>query len=420
MRLLFFALSTAGYGETVIGMSLARQLQPLGVESHFIISPVSAQVLARSGIRHTVIDQRMGPFARLLIDEDVSQFRPDAIVLADYYTFTGVFEKRFGLRPWFIEEYQLPILPIDIWEWEKTSFAVDMFEEDRPVDKRILEMDAFLRPVPLAHPEREDRAYPFRLWEGTERVSRRTKDHLFTTLGLGARDRLVLLTVAPWQQLPEDRYLSSIGTHVLRGVPKLLAHYLRQLPETTHFLLLGQTAPELAALPAERMHVLPPCSPSRFSTLLGASDLVLSLNVGATTLARAVTSDIPAIVLTNSFTVPGPGAVPEVEARLGGLTDTVRDWLMDMFPLHQMRMWPLGFHSFLEPILTENPYTSAFCDLELLDERAVVDGIAHALYDAGTRDRLAAARADYLAILDTQVDTRKAFAEAASGVGLNP
>ncbi|MGW1022914.1 DUF6365 family protein [Streptomyces sp. NPDC002577] len=418
MRLLFFALSTAGYGETVIGTSLAQQLRPLGVQSHFVISAISEPVLKRSGIPHTLIDQKMGPLARLIVDDLVETYRPDAIVLADYFTFSGVFQNRYRLQPWFIEEYGLPILPIDIWEWEKTSFAIDMFEEDRHVDKRILEMPAHLRPVPLAHPEREGRAYPFRLWEGTERVSRRTKQHLFTTFGLGPQDRLVMLPVANWQQLPEDRYDSSIGTHVLRGVPRLLAHYLAQLPETTHFLVIGQAPPEVGGLPVERTHVLPPCSPARFSTLLGSCDLVLSLNIGATTLARAITSDIPGIALTNSFAVPGTDAVEQVAERLGGLTGFVREWLTGMVPLHRLRMWPLGFHDFLEPILTANPYTDAFPDIELLDEPAVVQGIERALYDTETRDRYAAARAAYLTLLDTQVDTRAAFTEAASRAGL--
>ena len=418
MNLMFFALSTAGYGETVIGLSLARQLEPLGVRSHFVISPVSEQVLRRSGIPFTTIEPRMGRLVRLLLDEEVAQFKPDAIVLSDYYTYTGVFRERFGLDSWFIEEYGVPILPIDIWEWDKTSCAVDMFEEDRPTDKRILDMDVLLRPVPLAHPERAGRAYPFRLWEGTERVTRRTKRHLYETFGLRPRDRLVLLTIAPWQHMPEDKYLSSIGTHVLRGVPRLLAHYLAQLPDTTHFLIIGEAPPELAALPAGRVHALPPCSPARFTTMLGAADLVLSLNIGATTLGRAVLSDIPAVVLTNGFAVPDASAIGAVEARLGGLTPAVRSWLDGMLPLHQMRMWPLGFYDFLAPILSGNPYTGAFTDLELLDEPAVVRGIERALYDTATRDRLAAARAAYLSILDTQVDTRAVFAEAARHAGL--
>jgi hypothetical protein len=279
-------------------------------------------------------------------------------------------------------------------------------------------MPVHLRPVPLAHPDVEGRAFPFRLYDGTERVSRRTKQHLYTTFGLGPQDKLVLLTIAPWQQLPEDKYISPIGTHALRGVPKLLAHYLEQLPETTHFLVLGQAPPELAALPADRMHMLPPCSPTRFSTLLGSSDLVLSLNVGATTLARAVLSDIPAIALTNGFAVPDLAAAAEVEAELGGMSDTVRDWLTEMVPLHRMRMWPLGFHSFLDPILSENPYTDAFTDIEMLDERAVLQGIESALYDAPTRHRLSAARAHYLKILDAQVDTRAGFAGALARLGL--
>jgi hypothetical protein len=419
MRLLFFALSTAGYGETVIGLSLARQLQSAGVESQFVISPVSEQILKRSGLRYTLIEQRMGRLARLLIDEQVRQFRPDAIVLADYYTFSGVFQNRFGLHPWFIDEYQVPVLPIDIWEWARTPFAVDMFEEDRPVDKRLMDMPAWLRPVPLAHPERGGQAYPFRLWEESERVTRRTRAHLFDTFGLGSRDRLVLLTIAPWQQLPEDKYLSSIGTHVLRGVPRLLAHYLRQLPDTTHFLILGQAPPELAGLPADRTHVLPPCSPARFTTLLGACDLVLSLNAGATTVARALISDIPAIVLVNGLAVGTPEAVEEAGAAIGsGLTSAVRDWLAGMLPLHKFRMWPLGFYDFLEPLLAANPYTEALTTIELLDEKAVVAGISRELYDIATMDAKAAARARYLAVLDAEVSTRKMFAELASDLGL--
>jgi hypothetical protein len=418
MKLLFFALSTAGYGETVIGMSLARQLQPLGVESRWVISPVSEQVVKRSGLRYTLIEQNMGRLVRLLIDEDVREFQPDAIVLADYYTFSGVFHNRFGLHPWFIEEYQVPILPIDIWEWAKTPFAVDMFEEDRPVDKRLLEMDAWLRPVPLAHPEQDGQAFPFRLWEASERVSRRTKEHLFTTFGLGATDRLVMLTIAPWQQMPEDRYLSSIGTHVLRGVPRLLAHYLRQLPPSTHFLIVGQAPPELAELPPDRVHVLPPCSPARFTTMLGACDLVLSLNAGATTVARAVLSDIPSVVLANSVAVAGPGAIDEAAARLGGLTPTVRDWLGEMTPLHKFRMWPLGFYDFLEPILADNQYTDALTILELLDEKSVVEGIANELYDTATREARSAARARYLSMLDASVNTPAMLATVAGKLGL--
>jgi hypothetical protein len=419
MKLLFFALSTAGFGETVIGLSLARQLAPLGVESQFIISPVSETVLKRSGMRYTVIEQKMGRLARLLIDEDVRQFKPDAIVLADYYTFTGVFEQRFGLRPWFIEEYGLPILPIDIWEWVKTPFAVDMFEEDRPVDDHLLQMSTWLRPVPLAHPERDGKAVPYRLWEGSERVTRRTKGHLATTFGMGERDPLVLLTVAPWQQQPEENYLSNIGVHVLRGVPALLTHYLRQLPEQTHFMIVGEAPPEIAAqLGDDRVHVLPSCSPARFTTLIGAADLVLSLNIGATTVARAVTSDIPSVVLTNGFAVHDADEAAKAEARIGGFTPTVRDWLSGMLPLHTFRMWPLGWHDFLTPVLTDNPYTDALTTIELLDERAVVEGLTRELYDPATRDARAAARASYLALLDSSVDTRETFAGLASGLGL--
>jgi hypothetical protein len=174
----------------------------------------------------------------------------------------------------------------------------------------------------------------------------------------------------------------------------------------------------MSELPAERVHAMPPCSPARFTTMLGSCDLLLSLNVGASTLGRAVQSDIPAVVLTNGFAVPGPENIDEVEAKLGALTPAVRDWLTGMLPLHRMRMWPLGFYDFLEPILAANPYTQAFLDIEMLDEAAVTGGIERALYDTATREQMTAARGRYLATLDSQVNTLQTFADVADHVGL--
>jgi hypothetical protein len=420
MRLLHFALSTLGYGEALIGLSLADQLKKTGVESHFVISGSLEKVLRRSGYDHTIVDESMGGLVRLVIDDVVERFCPDAIILSDYFTYSGVLDQCFGLDPWFVDEYDLPIIPIDIWEWETTDFSIDMCGGySHVVSKRILDIDVHLRPVPLAHLNdgASGRGYPFRLWAEDERVNRRTRNHLLTTLGLRPADRLVMLTVAAWQQLAPENCRGDVA-RLSHTVPHLLASYLRKLPLSTHFLVVGKVPEALTRLPAERTRTIPPCSPKRFSTLLGSVDLVLSLNAGSTTLARAILSDIPGMVLTNRYTIEDIDSLDEAEQQLGGLSDNVRSWLAGAAPLYPFRMWPLGFHSFLEPILTDNPYTTTLAQAELLDEPGVISGLEAVLYNSDARDRLARARAAYRQKIFNHPDTCEVFAAAARRLGL--
>lgn len=418
MRLLFLAMSSAGYGETLIGMQLARQLTKAGVECHFIIETASEKMLHGGPLPYTVLDASMGSFAQLLVDEQVARLRPDAIVLSDYFTYCGVFAKRFGVDPWFIDRYDLPILPIDIWEWEESGFHVDVFGTKHiPVSDRILNLGGYLRPVPVCHPLANGNpdAFPFRLFESGERVSRRTRGHLRETFGIGPRERLVLLAVAAWQQ---STFSEEEGNRLAASVPRLLAHYLAELPPSTRFALVGAVPPVLAELPPERTLVLPACAPSRFNALLGAVDLVVTLNVAATTLARATLCGTPGLALTNRFTVAEPAQLEQVESDLGGLSGAVRSWAAQSLPLYPFRMWPLGFHSFLDPLLAGNPYGEAILTAELLDEPAVVSAMTNALYDADTGHRLAAAQDGYRQQLAGLPDTVEVFTEAAKSLGL--
>ncbi len=415
MRLLFFAMSSAGYGETLIGMSLARQLKPAGIECFFVIEPMSEKLLHGSGFPYVVLDRSMGRFATLIVDDAVATFRPDAIVLSDYFTYCGVFPKRYGLDPWFIDKYGLPIMPIDIWEWANTDFSVDVFHgKSMTVNRRIMEMPTHLRPVPICHLDADERTYPFRLWEGNERVSRRTREHLRETFGMAPEDRMILLAVAGWQQ---DKYSDENGDRMAAHVPELLVHYLRQLPPSARFILVGSVPPVLESL-SDRVHVIPACSPNRFNVLLGSVDLVLTLNLGATTLARAVLSDIPGVVLTNRFVVPEKPDIDRVEAELGGLSEDVRSWLSRTLPTYPFRMWPLGFHSFLDPIVADNPYLSTFAHAELLDEPAVLSALHGVLYDRDVQEGLARNRAAYLKTLTDHPGTPEVFTSAASRLGL--
>ncbi|GAA0904673.1 hypothetical protein GCM10009558_094090 [Virgisporangium aurantiacum] len=420
MKLMYFALNPVGAGEVVIALNLVDQLAPAGITGHFVVTPSSETMIKESGLPYTVVDQAMGPAVRDVIDHAVREARPDALVLADYFTYWARLDKQHGIDPWFIEEYGLPILPIDTWEWESTSFRIDLTSDVAPpVSRKILEMPAHLRPVPLGRPDAGDSRYglPYRLATPTDRVSDATRREVFDSLGLGAGDRLLLVPSSAWQQHPVGHF-GELFRKVAQQVPELLAHYLRQLPESTHFVLVGDVAPPMHALPAGRTHVLPPCPPARYSNLLGSADAVLTLSHPAMTMVRAVLADVPGMVLTNGFGVNGGADVDRVDAAVGGLTPAVRDWLTGIGRLYPFRMWPMSFHTFMAPLLADNPYLDAVSTVELLDERAVVSGLSDLLSDGPTRERAAAGRAAYRRAVDALPDTREVFATAAARSGL--
>jgi hypothetical protein len=426
MRLLFLALSQHGYGETVIGMSLARQLIPLGVESHFVVEATAAPVISHGGFGYTVLSESMGPLAGQVLDDVVAEFKPDALVLADYLIFSRAMRSIFLLDPWYIDRYRLPVLPIDIWALDGRTLEMDFGgQETIRLDPRIGQLTGHLRPVPLTHPQPagDGRVFPFRLSDADGRVSRRTRGHLHTTLGIPRGHRLALITFAGWQHSPDPRYDERFH-RIARRVPELLAHYLGALPPTTHFMVIGGMPDAFRALPADRLITLPACMPKRFAVLTGAADLIISLNAASTAVADAILADIPAVVLSNRFSVSGspsdPGAEgdPETPAGLEKMSEFVRTWLARSGPLYPFRIWPLGYHRFLEPLLAGNPYADTLATAELLDEDGVMTVLEAALYDRATRDAYARARAGYHRTVAALPGTCETFTRAAQAAGL--
>jgi Family of unknown function (DUF6365) len=425
IKLLFISPSPRSSGQLLLGCSLAAELRGIGVQSHFVASDGAEQTLRGYGFPHTLISPQMGMFVKLLIDDAVRTVRPAAIVLAEYLNYTHEMSARFHLNPWFIESYGVPVIPIDLWELERAGFAADLCGgRALAIDPHIKDMDCYLSPVPMARPAPDSRrANPFRVADPAALAGPadpdglvESREHTRRELGLGASDRLVMLAMSPWQ-LPD---VGAAGRRQAASrVPELLAHYLRQLPDDVRFLLAG-AAPEWSRLlPAERTLPLPPCSPSRFGALLRAADLMLSLNLSAFTMVRAVLSGTQVLLITNQFSVTEPGQAGDIADQLGGMSDFARCWLAKSVPLHPFRIWPMGFHGFMDSLLAGNPYLSAFTVAELLDEAAVLAGLRGQLYDLQERDRSRIRRADYLKEVAAVPDACTAFRHALSMTGVS-
>jgi hypothetical protein len=110
----------------------------------------------------------------------------------------------------------------------------------------------------------------------------------------------------------------------------------------------------------------------RFDELLAASDLLLTLNVAATTIGTALAARVPVLALGSA------GRHPDV---------------------HPFRVWPLGLAGFLAPVLAGNPYLDAIETAELLDGDATVAACRRLLHDPVARDAHLGRRDAYVATL---------------------
>jgi hypothetical protein len=127
--------------------------------------------------------------------------------------------------------------------------------------------------------------------------------------------------------------------------------------------------------------------------MLAASDLLLSFNAVATSIAAAIAARVPVGLGVNHHR---GDSLEEVEAGLGRtLPDDVRAWLTAVLPLRPFKVCPIGLHEFVSPILAGNPYLAACAELDVLDPEASVARLRGLFADEPARDELLHAQSVY-------------------------
>ncbi|MFI9812602.1 DUF6365 family protein [Saccharothrix variisporea] len=420
MRLLFLSALRKTLHETTIGVDLAAQLAGAGIRSHFVVDLFNEEQLKAADLPHTLLDPSMGPAVRDVVRGAVHDFRPDAIVLADYLGHWMTFDVGYSVDPWFIDEFDLPVIPIDLYDLENTTREVEVLGRTVQVSDRILGMGRHLQPVPMSRPTAVPGRLgrPYRVTRSTEPLTAARRAEVRRSLGLGERDRLLMVPTLPWQE--SMRLHAGPATRELAArVPELVVRYLRRLPADTHFLLTGPVFAGVEGLPPDRVHLRPAYGAREYDELVGTSDAVWSFHLPSFALERAVFADVPGMLSVNGFDVAGPADADRLAEAFGGLSPTVARWLAD-YPgaVPSFHMWPLRWNSVLAPLMVDNPFGDAVERVELFDEAAVVGGLHDLLHDPGTRDRLAAARARYRDLIDALPPTPEVFLAATRELGI--
>ncbi|WP_058047363.1 DUF6365 family protein [Streptomyces roseifaciens] len=419
MRLLFMSPLSKTLHETTIGLDLADQLKDAGVVSHFVIDEFNEDQLKTAGYAYTVITPAMGGRVREEVGRVVGEFRPDAIVLSDYLAHWLTHLVSYETDPWYVEDFGVPVIPIDLHDLTNITRELEVLGKTVVADGNILDMPVHLHPVPMGRPEARagGQGLPYRANRGIAPLTDAERAEVRRSLGLGGAERLLMFPTLPWQETMQTRAGPRTRELAVR-VPRLIGHYLRQLPDDTHFVVAGPYLDGLG-LPPERVHVESSYTAQRYHALVGASDAVMSAFVPSYALERAVLADVPGLFAVNTHDMAEAAGDGGRAGAPDGLSPAVRAWLAD-FPgaVPAFHMWPLSWNKVMGPLLVDNPFADTAVRAELFDERAVVEGLTGILHDPLVRGRLAEARAAYRDGIDRLPETAEVFATAAQRVGL--
>jgi len=375
MKHALVALSAKGYGETILGVHLANQLVESGDEVVFFVHETGANAVAGTPFTAEVVCDAAIPLLGFLLDRFIRDHKPDTIVLSDYFTCVLGFQ-RANLDFSFLKVYGIPILAIDTWEGQDNNRPVDVFVKSRrTMPDWWDQVDIPVTPVPIG--KQGEEGVFFSALPEPFLPTRKVRRHVRRDLGIGPDDRAILFCTSQWQHA---KFASKHANRIARNLPQLIAHYVRVLGPRVRLVHVG---PSRFNIDLPRQYVwLPPLRPEEFEVLLASMDLVLTANVSATTVARAIASGVPVLSLVNSIRITNG---TDVEKLLPELSKWVRNWVANTAPIYPFYLWPLGYYSFLHPVLDKNDYMTALPTMECLEEQSVLEALEGRLFDAETR-----------------------------------
>ncbi len=390
---LFLALGRLGWGEASLGINIAEKLKQQGDEVIFVIHKFVEPLLSDNSFYYETIDDSTGPFFQIWLDEFIENKKIDSIVLCDFFTTNASLEV-YGINPNFLLQYSFPSIVIDTWDYFYSGNVLDFAHtENIIIPKWIESVQLRLVPSPFARPDNREgvfACYPLPQLPTTKKLNRLKQD-----LSIPEDHKLILYCSADWQQ---TYYKNEHCLRLSKLLPKLLTYYFNQLETNVHIIHVGPKLDTFDAIESKRYHWLGKLEARRFESLFNDIDLFLSVNISARSIAHSIVNHVPVLVLKNSFMLYH---TDELESSLlHNLEGSVLQWLKIALPLYPFYMWPLGFYSFLNPVMKDNPYLDAIKTVEILDQNNILQSINDLLFDQTQYNIMRNNQQKYIEILD--------------------
>ncbi|WP_283137884.1 DUF6365 family protein [Rhizohabitans arisaemae] len=385
---LFIVTSFWAHGELAIATEFARRMRGTGFTPLFLIPPTHRGAVAEAGFAHHVVIPGAGKINRIQLADIQHVHRPALVVLADFLNYDFC-DRHYGLTRDDLDVFECPIGTFDNFSWGREGAWLDTYGFKARYEGEItLKGLSFrLRPCPLNHPTApaEPGVFPYPLLAEPPATARPPAREIRAALGLDDGKPVVLVAGATWQR---SHAAYPRVTAFVQACTEMLERLLTPLLEHAHVVSVGPSPVFRDGAPPG-YHPLGPLAPARFAELAGTVDLHVSNNVVSVSLHRLALGGVPSAVVRNSLTADDgtlSESAREVFARIG-----------EPYPFH---MFPVGWYHFLRSLLAGNPFAALITPIEVFREEAGLETLVGLLAPGPGRDRVEAARQDYLRTLN--------------------
>lgn len=387
-KIVILCLHDKSWGRLEMATTMAADMRRAGFQVLIVADTGVVNGLKVSDVDVRTVHVGMGGLLRLYIDSLVQSFEPSWIIHCDYFNNVNYFHRCGETKFTFMAGYPARVAMIDTWDHSITGFDID----DGAGTSRSVVLDPESNAIEVfeAH---DVKLYPipFQRIAGRSGEFRAVQHHADADIGTVRVDRpasgdskkSILFCTASWQHA-DDR--SSPGRVV---VPSLLFRQLRLSVDSFRLVHVGPVPYDLESSLQCEYQWRPPVSSSELESLFRHCDLLISLNAVSYVNIRAMTLGVPVLLFINSQ-VREVSSSPDVSSE-GREPPIITPFVM----------WPVGYFSFLAPMIDQSDYFHSLQVEEIGDDTACQVAINELLFDAGKRrDRLAKQMA-YLASLES-------------------
>jgi hypothetical protein len=386
-RVLFLGLGHLSNGDLSIAADFARQLPPDRFEVAFVTSAAAAAYVRATGLVVHPLASRNPERNLETFDRLVEAFRPDLFVAADAYTLYYSTAWSGLSLPLLRERYDVPLASFDQYDYQAAGYAVDFYGGHRTRFPRLLDdCELLIRNSPLNRPApSEPGVIVTRMVCGGSSPLAVTRPH---------RDKpTVFLTNSRWEYV--NVVHSPAMGQLMTAMPRILHSHLAALGRPLRVVHVGPERWDFPIDPQLEYRYAPGLPPAEFHAQLAGADLYITGNAVSVTLTQAVLAGVPCLLLDNHKMLD--------LARLAA-NGSAPAWLRQAAPAlsvaYPYRVYPWGWHHFLTPVLSDNPYVDCFLSAGIFERRRVLAAMTQLLNDAATRDGLAERQAVLLKRLD--------------------
>jgi hypothetical protein len=384
MKLLVLAPSRRSRGDAIIAADLARSLPRSRFGVAFAAAPEVLSQLHDLGMPTLPLTGATPADNLAILDQIVAGFNPDCLVAADAFELEHT-TKWSGLAMGMLRErYGRPVASLDRLGWQATGYKADIYGgggagqlSELTFPPLLDDCDVLIRPCPPHRAEPGPAGVVVApLGLSGLRDGGRTSESARADHASGKEaEPVVFLSNSAWEYRNRTRSLAV--AELIDALPRLIHSHLAALGRRLRVVHVGARQwrfPLADQIDYRHFSKLPY---QMFHEKLAAADLFVTTNLLSVTLAQAVLSGVPALVLENHQTL---GA-----SELPGWVGAAAPLLRSAYPF---RVAPLGWHDFLEPLLAGNPYADCFASAGILDRQAVLSAVNRLLDDEAGRSQL--------------------------------